>query len=223
MRFLSGIKSAILGAGLVAFAACATLAGDAARADDAPSMQDIVEALKPRKTRGLSAKATRAEIEKAQTIEALHAKAAESGLSRDEREQFAEVAADHPTIDLAIYFGVNSAKISPRSRNTLQALGKALQQESLRGATILIAGHTDAAGRAEYNQTLSERRAEAVRQYLLKRFSLEHDKLTAVGYGAERLKNPAAPYASINRRVQVVNLTSRSTASSTLVREPAQE
>lgn len=187
----------------------------AARADQAgpPSVQQIIEALKPRKTRGLSVKPTQAEIERAKTIEDLKGKAASRGLSVPERQQLAEAAADKPSLDFVIYFDLNSAKISNRSKATLDALGTALQDDSLKGASIMIAGHTDATGRAEYNQTLSERRADSVRAYLSEKFDVGADNLTVVGYGAERLKDPHTPTAGINRRVQIVNLTDNKTAS----------
>lgn len=195
-----------------------------ALADQAPSVQQIIEALKPRKTRGLSVKPTKAEIERAQVIEDLTSKAADRGLSVPERQQLADAAADKPSLDFVIYFNLNSATISNRSRATLDALGTALQDDSLRNASIMIAGHTDATGRAEYNQTLSERRADAVRKYLSDKFDVTANTLTVVGYGAERLKDPHAPNAGINRRVQIVNLTDNKTASASRpLSEPGEE
>ena len=58
----------------------------------------------------------------------------------------------------------------------------------------------------ERNMTLSERRAEAVRDYLVGHFSIGASRLIAIGYGEERLKNTADPDAAENRRVEVVNL-----------------
>lgn len=185
-----------------------------ARADQAkaPSVEEIISALKPRKTRGLSVKPTPAEMERAKTIEDLKTKAATRGLSVPERAQLADAVADKPSLDFVIYFDFNSANISSKSRASLDALGTALKDDSLKGASIMVAGHTDAKGRADYNQTLSERRAQAVRDYLSSKFGIATNDLTVVGYGAERLKDPAAPYASVNRRVQIVNLTDAKTA-----------
>lgn len=188
-------------------------ASGVARADKAPSVQQIIEALKPRKTRGLSVKPTQAEIERAQVIDDLRTKAATRALSVPERTQLAEATSDKPMLDLVIYFGFNSAEISPRSRASLDALGKALEDDSLKDAAIMVAGHTDATGRAEYNQTLSERRADAVRKYLADNFNLSESNFTVVGYGFERLKDAAAPRSGVNRRVQIVNLTDGKTAS----------
>jgi outer membrane protein OmpA-like peptidoglycan-associated protein len=182
-----------------------------ARAEQAggPSAQQIIEALKPRKTRGLSVKPTQAEIAKAKTIEDLKSKAASRGLSVPERAQLADAVSDKPTLDLVIYFDFNSANISSKSKASLDALGTALKDDSLKDAAIMVAGHTDAKGRADYNQSLSERRADAVRKYLNDRFAVPVGNFTVVGFGAERLKDNTSPYASVNRRVQIVNLTDK--------------
>jgi outer membrane protein OmpA-like peptidoglycan-associated protein len=203
---LSGVLAALLSAGCF----------QAARADQAsPSVQSIIEALKPRKTRGLSVKPTQADIERSKTIDDLKTKAASRGLSVPERKQLADAVSDKPQLDFVIYFDFGSANISKRSQVSLDALGTALQDDSLKGASIMIAGHTDAKGRSEYNQTLSERRADSVRTYLSKKFNLGSDSFTVVGYGAERLKDQHSPFAGVNRRVQIVNLTDSKSASAT--------
>ncbi len=208
-------SSALFYSGLAALSVAlfAPAASNVALADNAPSVQQIIDALKPRKTRGLSVKPTQAEIERAQTIDDLRSKAATRALSVPERTKLAEAASDKPMLDLVIYFGFNSDKISPRSRDSLQALGKALEDDTLKDAAIMVAGHTDASGRAEYNQSLSERRANAVRKYLSDNFNLSESNFTVVGYGFERLKDPGAPKSGVNRRVQIVNLTDGKTAS----------
>jgi len=91
----------------------------------------------------------------------------------------------------------------------LVTLGRALADAQLDGATFLIAEHTDAKGGEPYNQALSERRAEAVKSFLVEQFKLSPSHLLAIGYGRERLKNSADPFGSENRRVQVVNLLTR--------------
>jgi outer membrane protein OmpA-like peptidoglycan-associated protein len=217
MTYLSCRSRALSGGVLAALALAlfSTLPVAVASADQAgsPSVQQIIEALKPRKTRGLSVKPTQAEIERSKTIEDLKTKAATRGLSVPERNQLADAVSDKPTLDFVIYFDFNSANISSRSKASLDALGTALQDDSLKGGSIMVAGHTDAKGRGEYNQSLSERRAAAVRTYLNEKFDVAHDTVTVVGYGAERLKDKGSPYASVNRRVQIVNLTDNKSAS----------
>jgi OmpA-OmpF porin, OOP family len=53
-------------------------------------------------------------------------------------------------------------------------------------ATLTIVGHTDNIGSAERNQTLSEQRAEAVRQALFGRYGVPPKRLSAKGYGLKR-------------------------------------
>jgi outer membrane protein OmpA-like peptidoglycan-associated protein len=62
-------------------------------------------------------------------------------------------------------------------------------------------------GGEDYNQQLSERRAEAVRQYLTAQFAIEPNRLAARGFGKMRLLDPARPEDGVNRRVQILNLT----------------
>lgn len=213
MSLLSFRSRAFAFGGLAAFAffSASPASLSVAQADQArtPTVQEIIDALKPRKTRGLSVKPTKAEIEKAQVIDDLKTKAATRGLSVPERQQLADAVSDKPSLDFVIYFDFNSAQISKRSQASLEALGTALKDDALKDASIMIAGHTDAKGRSDYNQSLSERRADAVRQYLAEKFDVQQTNVTVVGYGAERLKNKAAPYASINRRVQIVNISDK--------------
>ena len=130
----------------------------------------------------------------------------------DERAQIAEIARDKPTIDLEILFEYNSADISSKAVPALLALGNALSRQDLMGSVFLINGHTDAAGGAEYNQLLSQRRANSVRRVLIEQYKLAPDTLIATGFGKEQLKDPAHPLGEVNRRVQIVNTTVQATA-----------
>ncbi|WGS19582.1 MULTISPECIES: OmpA family protein [unclassified Bradyrhizobium] len=127
-------------------------------------------------------------------------------LSRIEREEIAEIAANKPKIDLEIHFDYNSAEINRGSTQAVQELGKALSDPSLLGSTFLIAGHTDAIGGEGYNQDLSERRADTIKTYLVEHYGLNGSNLVTVGYGKTRPKDPNAPFDPTNRRVQVVNM-----------------
>jgi outer membrane protein OmpA-like peptidoglycan-associated protein len=127
------------------------------------------------------------------------------GLSVGERQEVAAIAQARPTIDLTIYFDFDSAQISPKAVPALVELGRALSSDTLKGTRFLLAGHTDAKGGDAYNLKLSQRRADAIRRYLATQFRIEEQRLLAIGYGKEQLKNTANPLADENRRVQVVN------------------
>ena len=189
----------------------------AAAGDDVTEDQ-IVRALVPAKkplTRGLSMgpqadpAATAAEGRFVQTIRGR----ATRSLSLTEREEIATIAKDKPNIDLEITFDYNSADISAKSLPSVQALGKALTNPDLKGSTFIVAGHTDAAGGEEYNQGLSERRADSIKHYLTDKFGIAGTDLVTVGYGKTKLKDPSNPLAEVNRRVQVVNMANNTTAS----------
>ena len=134
-------------------------------------------------------------------------------LSSTEREEIATVAKDKPNIDLEITFDYNSADISAKSLPSVQALGRALTSPDLKGSTFVVAGHTDAAGGEAYNQDLSERRADSIKRYLVEKYSIAATDLVTVGYGKSKLKDPSQPMAEVNRRVQVVNMENKATAS----------
>jgi outer membrane protein OmpA-like peptidoglycan-associated protein len=134
-------------------------------------------------------------------------------LSTGEREEIATIAQSKPNIDLEINFDYNSANISSKSLPSVQALGKALTNPDLKGSTFIVAGYTDAAGGEAYNQDLSERRADAIKRYLSDKFGIAGSDLVTVGYGKTKLKDPSQPLADVNRRVQVVNMQSKETAS----------
>ena len=194
-------------------------AGTARAGDNNVTEDEIVRALTPEKkpplTRGLSAgpqtspAASAAEGKFVQTIRGRTTRS----LSVSEREEIAAIVKDKPKIDLEINFEYNSADVSAKSLPSVQALGRALSNADLKGSTFVVAGHTDAAGGEGYNQDLSERRADAIKRYLVDKYGINGSDLVTVGYGKSKLKDPNQPMAEANRRVQVVNMENKATAS----------
>src|SRR5712671_415736 len=189
----------------------------AVAADDVTEDQ-IVRALAPVKkplTRGLSVgpqadqAANAAEDRFVQTLRGRGTRS----LSASEREEISAIAKEKPNIDLEITFDYNSADISTKSLPSVQALGKALTNPDLKGSTFIVAGHTDAAGGEGYNQELSERRADSIKRYLTEKFGIAGTDLVTVGYGKSKPKDAANPMDPANRRVQVVNMANKATAS----------
>ena len=154
----------------------------------------IVRALAPEKkplTRGLS---TGPQTVVDPTVAAAETKFVEKirgrstrSLSSAEREEIAAIVKDKPKIDLEINFDYNSADISAKSLPSVQALGRALTNADLKGSTFVVAGHTDAAGGEGYNQDLSERRADAIKRYLVDKYGINGTDLVTVGYGKSKL------------------------------------
>jgi outer membrane protein OmpA-like peptidoglycan-associated protein len=103
-----------------------------------------------------------------------------------------------------ITFNFDSADLTHEAQAMLDRIAIALRDPSIRTLDYRIEGHTDAKGSIAYNQILSQRRAETVRNYLIT-MGISEQRLIAVGFGKTRpLPNPpaASPYAPINRRVQ---------------------
>lgn len=177
-----------------------------------PDATNLIEALKPKaKTRGLDLNASAADRARSdkrkQVIEVLRTKGTRGlTLTPEERNNLTEVVGDRPSVDLEIYFDHDSAAITSQAKPTLSSLGKALQAKELKGQRFLVAGHTDATGTTEYNQSLSARRAEAVKKYLSENFSVPDFELFATGFGKDQPKNASDPFAAQNRRVQVINV-----------------
>lgn len=113
-----------------------------------------------------------------------------------------------PSIDLEIYFGRNSTEITDAALAELQRLGRALTDPRLADQRFLIAGHTDAEGDPEENRLLSYYRARAVRVWLVNTFAIAPSRLVAEGFGSSRLKKPSHPLSAVNRRVQIIDLSS---------------
>ena len=195
-------------------------AGTALAEDKNVTEDQIVRALAPEKkplTRGLSvgpqqAVDPAAVAAEGQFVQKIRGRSTRS-LSSSEREEIATLVKDKPKIDLEINFDYNSADISAKSLASVQALGRALTNNDLKGSTFVVAGHTDAAGGEGYNQDLSERRADAIKRYLVDKYGINGTDLVTVGYGKSKLKDPGQPMAEVNRRVQVVNMENKATAS----------
>ena len=201
--------------GLKAIALSAALsmtAGLALAGDSNVSAGQILDALKPKAaTRGLSAGPQAdqtAQAKEATFLNTVRNRSTRS-LSTGEREQIAELAATKPKIDLEIQFDYNSADIAKASVPSVQALGKALSDPSMKGSTFVVAGHTDAVGGEDYNQGLSERRADTIKKFLVQNYGLNGTDLVTVGYGKTKLKDTANGADPINRRVQVDNMDTK--------------
>jgi OmpA-OmpF porin, OOP family len=100
-------------------------------------------------------------------------------------------------------FALDSAELPKDLKRPLDAVAEALRQQ---GATaVRIEVHTDASGPAEARRTLTQRRAEAIKLYLIER-GVDAASLHAVGMGSQVTRRGADPYAGANRRVEIVRL-----------------
>ena len=114
-----------------------------------------------------------------------------------------ELAAD-------VLFDFDKADIRPDARNALKQAGDIVRDKAK--GTVRVEGHTDGKGADSYNQKLSERRANSVKDWLVKKEGLKNVRFTSAGFGA---KKPVAPNnkpdgsddpegRQKNRRVEIV-------------------
>ena len=101
-----------------------------------------------------------------------------------------------------ILFRTESAELRSESIAVLNATADTLNANP--GVAVEIAGHTDSDGDADYNQDLSDRRANAVRDYLISR-GVSGSRLSAAGYGESQpvASNATAEGKAQNRRVEL--------------------
>jgi outer membrane protein OmpA-like peptidoglycan-associated protein len=140
-----------------------------------------------------------------QIEQALHPPAATTrgfpsrGLSRR------DTAEHQQSVNLNVPFDSNSSALTPQASAQLTQLEIALNSASLGKDRFMVAGHTDAKGSAQYNKQLSQRRAEAVKGYLVSK-GIDANRLDAVGYGSEHPLAPDRPEDPSNRRVEIKDL-----------------
>ena len=95
-----------------------------------------------------------------------------------------------------------SSSISPNFNPVLQDVAKVVN--NYEKTVLMIKGHTDDTGSEQYNQSLSERRAGAVKNLLIN-YSVNPTRITTVGMGeyAPKVPNNSAANRSMNRRVEM--------------------
>ena len=100
-----------------------------------------------------------------------------------------------------VKFKTNSAELTPASQSRLNSFASVLKEFD--DAVVLVEAHTDSQGAAAYNQSLSDRRAASVRQFLLNT-GVAASQLRARGYGETRPRadNGTAEGRALNRRVE---------------------
>jgi outer membrane protein OmpA-like peptidoglycan-associated protein len=108
------------------------------------------------------------------------------------------------TLSGGVLFASAKSALLPGAREKLNDVANALTKEDP-DSKIIVEGHTDSQGAAEYNQELSEHRAQTVRDYLVTR-GVASDRITAQGFGQTRsVADNASPEGRANnRRVEIV-------------------
>jgi outer membrane protein OmpA-like peptidoglycan-associated protein/type II secretory pathway pseudopilin PulG len=120
------------------------------------------------------------------------------------KKLYDSLAQDGRVATQGIYFDTGSDRIRPESTPTLKEIAAMLTEHP--DLRLLIEGHTDNVGAAAANQSLSEKRAAAVRQALIEGFGVAGDRLTTKGLGATKpvAANDTPEGRQNNRRVELV-------------------
>lgn len=113
----------------------------------------------------------------------------------------------HPVSEVSVHFSFDKAVLTKKAKEALDQF--AGDVPNARHFILTVTGDTDSTGNAEYNYQLSQRRADAVIEYLAEAHNIPAHKFYIVGLGKDQ---PAAPNASAsgraqNRRVEVKLMT----------------
>ena len=102
----------------------------------------------------------------------------------------------------ATSFKIGSAELPELLKKQLDVFAEVLKTRRGSGKVVRIEGHADKTGSEEFNRTLSVKRAEAVKEYLVS-LGADPEMLAVAGAGSAEPKNPADPFAPENRRVEI--------------------
>ncbi len=108
------------------------------------------------------------------------------------------------TLSGGVLFASGKSELLPEAQVKLNSVAEALTQQDP-DSKMIVEGHTDSQGGASFNQDLSQRRAQSVRDYLVSR-GVASDRVTSQGFGSSRsiADNKSAEGRANNRRVEIV-------------------
>ena len=123
--------------------------------------------------------------------------------------------------ETSVHFGFNKDNLTKNAKEALDQLATDVQ--SAKGYIISVEGGTDSVGNADYNYGLSERRADAVIQYLASQHSIPAHKIYVVGLGKDKPVEPnnTREGRAKNRRVDVRLLSNTTGENATPQQPPA--
>ncbi len=113
----------------------------------------------------------------------------------------------HPVIETAVHFGFNRDNLTKDAREAIDQLAASVA--TTKGYIITVEGATDSVGSADYNYDLSQRRADAVIQYLASEKGVPAYKIYLIGLGKDKPveSNKTAAGRAKNRRVDIRLMT----------------
>lgn len=110
--------------------------------------------------------------------------------------------ADTRSVEIGIPFTFDSAQVMPQYFGEIERLADFLKQHP--NKTVEIHGHASLEGEPTYNKELSERRAYAISELLIKNYGIEPNRVTALGFGVEQpiIKEISVRANAVNRRIE---------------------
>ena len=111
-----------------------------------------------------------------------------------------------PQFNFDVSFDPDSSLIRPQSYQTIGRIADALSDPKLLLYTFLVIGHTESTGRRDANLTLSQRRADSIREVLAGTFKIAPRRLQALGLGEEQLRDSSRPTSPANVRAQIATI-----------------
>jgi outer membrane protein OmpA-like peptidoglycan-associated protein len=108
------------------------------------------------------------------------------------------------TLSGGVLFASSKAELLPEAQLKLNSVAESLTQQDP-DSNMMVEGHTDSQGAISYNQDLSQRRAQTVRDYLVSR-GIASDRISSQGFGSSRsvANNNSTEGRANNRRVEIV-------------------
>jgi outer membrane protein OmpA-like peptidoglycan-associated protein len=164
------------------------------RANEAVDPKDVAQILEQRPAPGIKFRSLR-------LLDDTPAQAASTGGGAAPSDNGDANRVRSAALSLPVQFAFDSADILPGAKAQLDALAQGIRLlPALK--TVVIEGHTDAVGSDLYNEQLSQRRAYAVKRYLVAQHGIDPTRLRAIGLGKFEPLPGKDPLASENRRVQ---------------------
>lgn len=112
-----------------------------------------------------------------------------------------------PVVETQVHFGFDKFHLTDKAKSALDQLGAEIP--NAKHFIVVVDGNTDSVGSAEYNYKLSQRRADAVIQYLASKYQVPAHKIYVIGLGKDKpvAENKNGKGRAENRRVDVRLMT----------------
>ena len=168
-----------------------------------PSINQVIDALSP-VTDNPDGAATEKRFGKSRSINMNNLKAPQAQTNSKQNYQTTHKPNTEIALSMEIFFGYNSAELTDTAKDQLKPVGEAFVSDKLQNLGFIVEGHTDAIGDDASNKNLSEKRAAAVKQFLVGTFHIAPSRMQIIGKGENDLLDPINPDSDVNRRVRII-------------------